>query len=94
MGQKPKGGKDGRSELIPRDEPGTEECSQRALRKGLKTPPKHRAAPIPKAKERPPSKGRVHKGRTQLKALFPHGVCDYSRPGVGQQPPDGTWQMF
>jgi Tannase-like family of unknown function (DUF6351) len=30
----------------------------------------------------------------QLKALFPHGVCDYSRPGVGQQPPDGTWQMF
>ena len=25
MGQKPKGGKDGRSELIPRDEPGTEE---------------------------------------------------------------------
>jgi hypothetical protein len=30
----------------------------------------------------------------QLKAIFPHGVCDYSRPGVGQQPPDGTWQMF
>ena len=30
----------------------------------------------------------------QLKALFPQGVCDYSRPGVGQQPPDGTWQMF
>ena len=65
MGQKPKGGKDGRSELIPRDEPGTEECSQRALRKGINTPPKHRAAPIPKAKERPPSKGRVHKGRTR-----------------------------
>ena len=30
----------------------------------------------------------------QLKALFPQGVCDYSKPGVGQQPPDGTWQMF
>jgi hypothetical protein len=30
----------------------------------------------------------------QLKAIFPQGVCDYSRPGVGQQPPDGTWQMF
>jgi hypothetical protein len=26
----------------------------------------------------------------QLKALFPQGVCDYSKPGVGQQPPDGT----
>jgi Tannase-like family of unknown function (DUF6351) len=30
----------------------------------------------------------------QLKAIFPLGVCDYSRPGVGQQPPDGTWQAF
>ena len=30
----------------------------------------------------------------QLKAIFPQGVCDYSRPGVGEQPPDGTWQMF
>jgi hypothetical protein len=30
----------------------------------------------------------------QFKALFPLGVCDYSKPGVGQQPPDGTWQMF
>jgi Tannase-like family of unknown function (DUF6351) len=30
----------------------------------------------------------------QLKAIFPQGVCDYSRLGVGQQPPDGTWQMF
>jgi hypothetical protein len=30
----------------------------------------------------------------QLKAIFPQGVCDYSKPGVGQQPPDGTWQMF
>jgi hypothetical protein len=30
----------------------------------------------------------------QLKAIFPQGVCDYTRPGVGQQPPDGTWQAF
>jgi hypothetical protein len=30
----------------------------------------------------------------QLKAIFPQGVCDYSQPGVGQQPPDGTWQAF
>jgi hypothetical protein len=30
----------------------------------------------------------------QLKAIFPQGVCDYSKPGVGQQPPDGTWQVF
>jgi hypothetical protein len=22
------------------------------------------------------------------------GVCDYTKPGVGQRPPDGTWQMF
>ena len=30
----------------------------------------------------------------QLKAIFPQGVCDYTKPGVGQQPPDGTWQSF
>jgi hypothetical protein len=36
---------------------------QRALRKALNTPPKHRSAPIPKVKERPASKGRVHKGK-------------------------------
>jgi hypothetical protein len=30
----------------------------------------------------------------QLKTLFPLGVCDYSKPGVGQQPPDGTWQIY
>ncbi len=30
----------------------------------------------------------------QLKAIFPQGVCDYSVPGVGQQPTDGTWQFF
>ena len=30
----------------------------------------------------------------KLKTIFPQGVCDYSRPGVGQRPPDGTWQAF
>jgi hypothetical protein len=30
----------------------------------------------------------------QLKAIFAQGVCDYTKPGVGQRPPDGTWQMF
>jgi hypothetical protein len=30
----------------------------------------------------------------QLNAIFPQGVCDYSKPGIGQQPPDGTWQVF
>jgi len=45
------------------DEPGMEERFQRALRKALNTPPKHRSAPTPKAKERPASKGRVHKGK-------------------------------
>src|SRR5882762_8242204 len=43
------------------DEPGMEERFQRALRKALNTPPKHRSAPTLKPKERPPSKGRVHK---------------------------------
>ena len=30
----------------------------------------------------------------RLRAAFPGGVCDWSRPGVSQQPPDGTWQRF
>jgi hypothetical protein len=47
------------------DEPGMEERFQRALRKALNTPPKHRTAATPKAKERPASKGRVHKGKTR-----------------------------
>jgi hypothetical protein len=32
--------------------------------------------------------------RDRLRAAFPSGVCDWSRPGVSQQPPDGTWQSF
>ena len=47
------------------DEPGMEERFQRALRKALNTPPKHRTARTPKTKERPASKGRVHKGKTR-----------------------------
>jgi len=32
--------------------------------------------------------------KAQLKAIFPHGVCDFSRPGVGQHPLEGTWLSF
>jgi hypothetical protein len=45
------------------DEPGMEERFQRTLRNLINTPPKHRTT-APKAKERPASKGRVHKGKT------------------------------
>jgi len=47
------------------DEPGMEERFQRALRNALNTPPKHRTAPKAKPKQRPASKGRVHKGKTR-----------------------------
>ena len=30
----------------------------------------------------------------RLTEIFPDGVCDYSRPGVDQQPPSGTWLRF
>jgi hypothetical protein len=30
--------------------------------------------------------------RILLRDAFPTGVCDYSRPGVGQRPAAGTWQ--
>ncbi|MGC1891086.1 MAG: hypothetical protein WA709_34265, partial [Stellaceae bacterium] len=45
------------------DELGMSERFQGALRKALITPPKHRITPKPK--ERPASKGRVHKGKTR-----------------------------
>ncbi len=32
--------------------------------------------------------------RDQLAAIFPHGVCDYSKPGVSQQPLQGIWQRY
>jgi hypothetical protein len=31
---------------------------------------------------------------TRLQAVFPAGVCDWSKPGVGQQPLAGTWLSF
>jgi hypothetical protein len=31
---------------------------------------------------------------TQLSSIFPQGVCDYTKPGVGQAPPTGTWVSF
>jgi hypothetical protein len=30
----------------------------------------------------------------RLKALFPQGVCDYTRPGIGQGPLQKTWQKY
>ncbi len=30
----------------------------------------------------------------RLEAVFADGVCDWSQPGVGQQPPIGTWLSF
>jgi hypothetical protein len=30
----------------------------------------------------------------QLRAAFPTGVCDYSRPGVGERPPLGAWLSY
>jgi hypothetical protein len=47
------------------DEPGMEERFQRGLQRALSTPPQHRQTPTQKPKERPASKGRVHKGKTR-----------------------------
>ncbi|MCT2584463.1 DUF6351 family protein [Actinophytocola gossypii] len=30
----------------------------------------------------------------RLRAAFPGGVCDYSRPGVGQRAPEGSWSRY
>jgi hypothetical protein len=32
--------------------------------------------------------------RARLRATFPGGVCDHSRPGVGEQRPRGTWLTY
>ncbi|ADD40841.1 DUF6351 family protein [Stackebrandtia nassauensis] len=32
--------------------------------------------------------------RDRAERVFPHGVCDWSRPGVEQQPLEGTWLKF
>lgn len=31
---------------------------------------------------------------TRLQAAFPQGVCDYTRPGIGQQRVDGSWHRY
>jgi hypothetical protein len=31
---------------------------------------------------------------SQLKRIFPKGVCDFSKPGVGQEPTESTWEFF
>jgi len=31
---------------------------------------------------------------SRLKAIFAKGVCDFSKPGVGQEPTEGTWLFF
>jgi hypothetical protein len=46
------------------DEPGMAERFQRGLQRALNTPPQHRTKPTTKPKERPASKGRVHKGKS------------------------------
>ena len=38
---------------------------ERAVNVVIKSGPKHRQQPLAKLKERPPSKGRVHKGRSR-----------------------------
>ena len=30
----------------------------------------------------------------EVKSIFPKGVCDYGKPGVGQVPTKATWQSF
>jgi hypothetical protein len=32
--------------------------------------------------------------RARLKAIFPQGVCDFTKPGIGQVPTEGTFQSF
>ena len=32
--------------------------------------------------------------QTRMSSIFPDGVCDWSRAGVGEQPISGTWQSF
>ena len=32
--------------------------------------------------------------QARLREVFADGVCDYSKPGMGQQPPLGEWQSF
>ena len=31
---------------------------------------------------------------SRLKVIFPEGVCDYSRPGIEEQPTQGNWRSY
>ncbi|MER7249148.1 DUF6351 family protein [Kribbella sp. NPDC000426] len=54
------------------------------------------AADVIKCKLRSPSRsdypGFTDAQWRRLRSIFPGGVCDWSKPGIGQQPPAGTWQ--
>ena len=32
--------------------------------------------------------------QTRLQQIFPQGVCDWTKPGVGQVPFAGPWQRY
>jgi uncharacterized tannase-like protein DUF6351 len=32
--------------------------------------------------------------KAELERAFPHGICDYSKPGPGERPPAGTWLNY
>jgi hypothetical protein len=32
--------------------------------------------------------------KARMKAVFPAGVCDFSKPGVGQRPIKGMYQRY
>jgi hypothetical protein len=44
----------------------------------------------PKDYSQPPTPDQI----AGLKAVFPQGVCDYSRPGIAQQRVDGVWHRY
>ena len=57
------------------------------------------AADVVKCQTKPPASAEYAAPFTavqwaRLQAAFPAGVCDWSRAGVEQQPPAGTWQRF
>ncbi|HVO90591.1 MAG TPA: DUF6351 family protein [Casimicrobiaceae bacterium] len=31
---------------------------------------------------------------SRLQSIYPRGGCDWSKPGIEQQPPAGVWQFF
>jgi hypothetical protein len=66
------------------DEPGMAEHFQRAPRKALNTPPKHRSAPTPKTKEGPRRTGAFIKGSRGLNISYdPNNVLLTNRHQCG-----------